>query len=254
MDLNSFEFGKILGYHISDGTLGEKSDFTNTNIDLVNDLARSMRIYYPENKVAIRLRKGGMYKDGMVRQPRYRLYCRMICKGGDHSVGNRWYHDYKALGLEGKQSIQSLMGGCRVFKIGLIQGIFNGDGSIMKYKRPSGKQEIRIKYNFGLSEKIAVDFVKILSEFNIKANYKRDNGTHGRDHHVVMVTNQESVSRNIDLLDDLKYPEKFDEAWAILRGSNPDHIKVGRWLEEHDPELVEEIMTEGSNALITVSR
>ena len=222
---NSFEYGKLLGYFISDGVLSSKRTnyFANTNLFIVEEVARLLAKFYRGHHVSVRrIRNQSWVVDGVEKcNPLYHVYCTGGKAGGNPKViahQNKWREDYLELGLDEKQSLSQIMGFGKEFKKGLIQGIYNGDGTITFGNYQTKDIQVSISYNFGIGHEMARQFVEILSEFGINAHIAMSKPGHRwkNKYSIVKVVKYEDVCLMIQLLDDVKYPEKFDKAYTIL--------------------------------------
>ena len=117
----------------------------------------------------------------------------------------------------------------KAIQVAFLQTYFNGDGYLWVGKDRSHENRItRVEIGFciGIHKRLAEDVQNMLSSWGIKSIIKSEwMKKSTRPFYRVLVSKRESGRSLIDLLDDSKYPEKFDKAKVLMNLEKASYSK-----------------------------
>lgn len=197
-------FAKLLGYLMSDGYFSSEQSvkFTNVNHELLNEVVNLSMELSEEFQISLKFYEKGNGQDIMLT--------------GKHGKNQSVLKDkLKELGVIDRTTFGKLQILNEVELIEFIKGYFNGDGNLYPVKRPV------ITFYTGIHKQIAYELEFMLWRLGINCLIsfrERKEGYKGCWE--VEVGESRSVRKLISILDDTKYPDKFE-----LARNNLDKMK-----------------------------
>lgn len=212
------KWAKLIGYLLSDGYWGKGQSlkFVNNNINFINEvkkLAKEKGFF-----IAERPKNNGL-----------EIHLKVFEKIGQNVVGHTiseavWRAQFRDLEIYGRDRLGKILELPEEMQIAFLQGYFNGDGYLWIGKDRSHEHRItRIEIGFciGIHKTLAEDVQKLLQNFGILSTIKTElMAKSTRPFYRVLVSKRESGKRLIKLLDDSKYPEKFNRAKKLMDSEN----------------------------------
>lgn len=212
------DLAKLLGYLMSDGSFSETQSikFTNVNARILTEVAQLSMNLSEEFEIDTKYYAKGKGQDVLLTGKHGRNFSRLKNK-------------LRELGVIDRSTFGKLQSLNEEELIEFIGGYFNGVGNLYPAKRPV------ITFYTGIHKALAYELQFMLWRLGINCLIdfrQRKKGYKGCWE--VEISQSKSVRKLIDILDPIKYPEKFDKARQNLDKIKPtsDHFTddIGEWI------------------------
>jgi intein/homing endonuclease len=209
------DWAKLIGYLLSDGYWGKGQTlkFVNNNlsyIEEVKDLAKKKGFFIAERDK----------NDGV------EIHLKVFEKVGQNFGNSKileavWRAYFRSWGIYDRDSLGIILNLPKQIQISFLKGYFNGDGYLWIGKDRSKENRItRIEIGFciGIHKTLAEDIQKMLSKWGINSAIKSEwMEKSTRPFYRVIISKRESGKKLIHLLEDSKYPKKFERAKSLMK-------------------------------------
>ncbi len=208
------DWAKLIGYLLSDGYWGKGQTlkFVNNNISYIEEVKKLAK-------------KKGFFIAERNKNEGVEIHLKVFEKVGQNVANSKimeatWRAYFRNWGIYNRDSIGIIFDLPKEIQISFLQGYFNGDGYLWIGKDRSYENRItRIEIGFciGIHKKLAEDIQKMLLKLGIISVIKNEwMNKSTRPFYRVIISKRESGKRLIELLDDSKYPEKFNKAKRLM--------------------------------------
>lgn len=198
-------FAKLMGYLMSDGYFSREQavKFTNVRTCILEDVINLASQLSAELQFQVKSYQKGNGQD-------------LVLTGKNTAYNNPLKNKLREFGVIDRTTFGKLQMLQEDELIEFIQGYFNGDGNL----DDSRKNTVSITFHVGIQKRQAYELQFMLWRLGIlgKVNMQKS-GKRGRkqDTWIVRIGERKEVNKLMDILDPMKYPEKFETARNILR-------------------------------------
>lgn len=216
-------WARLIGYLLSDGYWGKGQTlkFVNNNVSFIEEVKRLAK-------------EKGFFIAERPKNNGIEIHLKVFEKVGQNVTKSRvsesiWRAHFRKWGIYNRDSVGMILDLPKEIQISFLQSYFNGDGYLWVGKDRSHENRItRIEIGFciGIHKRLAEDIQKMLSKWRIISIIKSEwMKKSTRPFYRVLISKRESGKYLIDLLDDSKYPSKFDKAKSLMKTEKAKYSK-----------------------------
>jgi len=213
------DWAKLIGYLLSDGYWAKNQTlkFVNNNLAFVEEVKKLAK-------------RKGFFLTSRVKNKGIEIHLKAFEKQGQNTVKGKikeapWRSRFRQWKIYSRDSLGVISDAPKNIQISFLQSYFNGDGYLWVGKDRSKENRItriEIGFSIGIHKNLAEEIQKMLSSLGINSIIKSEwMKKSTRPFYRVLVAKRGSGKRLLALLDDQKYPEKFDKAKKLMEVEKP---------------------------------